>query len=302
MAGFASAIEAGLMPTPETLFPSGVLNVSKFAPVADAILGGAEGSEEEKGVGKMQHLWGRQLHQWLAARKELIECIRHGDGEAVDMLVFYMLPLMISAKKKNYKKYLMEHIILKTFDEPMRRWLWMRRRYVNDEAIGPRKNAMDACIEFLMGELKPIGRKHGISVMGEYARCAFFATALRRMMTKQLNDHREMRLAYDPKRHLAKAKLMQLFQRSGLSTIEKLTKPWPLENTTLHRTANCEGDMGGAISLEQHSAHLTRDLLTQFGVPEDVPVGIYRVYRAEAGPLGEASLRLVRVTSDQDEE
>ena len=110
-AGFLAAIEAESMPAPEVLFPNGIVEVAEVARVVDEMLGGAENSPQEDEIGAMQHFWGRQIHQMFAAQKELRESIRHGDGEAVDMLIHYLLPMMKKSNKSNYVTAFVRHII-----------------------------------------------------------------------------------------------------------------------------------------------------------------------------------------------
>lgn len=293
-AGYLAAIEDGTMPAPAVLFPQHVLDVTQLKTVVDAMLGGAENSAAEDQVGKMQHFWGRQMHQLFAARKEIQDSIRHGDGEAVDMLIHYLLPMMRKTNKSGYVIAFMRHIIQRTFDAPMRRWRWNQRRYANYETVGSRKNAMDAMIEFLMGELKPICRQHGLAVMMEFARNAYFATELRRMMTKRQSSERGARPRYVARRYKAQAQLMRLFMRFGVATIANLNASWKLEARTLHRIAHEEGAHGGAISFEGFETTMSVTQLAAFGV-HGKPAGDYRVFRAEAGPDNKITLRLARV-------
>lgn len=150
---------------------------------------------------------------------------------------------------------------------------------------------MDDLIERLMGELKPICRRHGLEVTFDYAKCAFFATALRRMMTKRHRAESGERARYESRRYPAKAKLMRLFMRAGLANIDNLNKAWNLEAETLHRVAHEEGDYGGAITLEGRKAWMTAAQLTAFGLTNSL-AGEYQVIRAEAGPDKKIKLRL----------
>ena len=153
---------------------------------------------------------------------------------------------------------------------------------------------MDDLIERLMGELKPICRKHGLEVMEDYAKCAFFATALRRMMTKRHRTKPGERARYESRRYPAKAKLMRLFMRAGLANIDNLKKLWKLEAETLHRVAHEEGDYGGAITLEGRKAPMTAAQLIAFGLTNSL-AGEYQVIQSEAGPDKKIKLRLHRV-------
>ena len=135
------------------------------------------------------------------------------------------------------------------------------------------------------------GERAGLEVMKDYAKCAFFATALRRMMTKRHRAEAGERARYESRRYPAKAKLMRLFMRAGLANIDNLKKKWKLEAETLHRVAHEEGDYGGAFTLEGRRARMTAAQLTAFGLANS-PEGEYQVIRAEAGPDKKIKLRL----------
>lgn len=296
MAGFLEMMTLKRCPPPAELFPRRALDVRVFARLADAMLGGAEGSEEEKKIGAMQHLHGRQMNQTLGARREIGQSIREGDGEMLDALVLYLLPLMSAGRKSNYARMFCHHIITLNWDAFHRRYCFKQRQFVNDVSVRGHKNAMDAMIEALVGEQKRIARAHGLTTLFKTAKQGFFLTALRRMLSGQHGvQGRKPRAAFHAKSLATKAKLIALHLRSGLADADNMDKKWALETESLHALSHREGILGAAMSYENATAEMSAEVLRGFGFAGEA-AGTFRAFRAQAGPNGKKALRLERLS------
>lgn len=283
-------IEHQRMPAPAVLFPGGVLDVRLFYDTMRIGLG------DPARVSGMQHFWGWQILEEVAAAREILSSVAAKDCEALEVLARRAVPVMAQLHKSNYVLLLCEMLELDAFEAEGALAVWRARRCKNVESEDGHAVGIDEFVEFLMGELKPYARHFSIPTVQLLARTAFLGTALKRMFVDEstFGRTRPVRSATPPARLVDLAVMVRFLMRAGVTSCTE-GEEWAVESSTMHALCARSGEIGRAVGHEGTVVEVSQEQAVALEVPGHRLPGRYKVVRAKALPGQHAAVLMRRV-------